>query len=175
MPRVPRVTTKAGMLCRAISQPFSRPKARPTASAAAKPAATVSGTAVPPAIRSDMTQPPTMPARPRTAPTDKSIPPAMMTNVSPRASSSTSVAVDEVFSQFSLPKNSGDQRANPMMRAARTTPVQPSRSSQARRSAAFASARARAGVVSTASGTALTSPMAYWPPVSTGLALAPVM
>ena len=136
MPRVPSVTTKAGMWQRAISQPFSSPDARPMPSAAANPAATVSAVPVPPAIRSVMTQAPAMPDNPRTAPTDRSIPPAMMTKVSPSASSRTSVAVDEVFSQFSLPKKSGDQMANPTIRAARTSPVQPSLSSQARRSAA---------------------------------------
>ena len=47
-----------------------------------------------------ITQAPAVPAKPSTAPTDRSMPPAQMTNVSPTASSSTSVPVLEVFSQF---------------------------------------------------------------------------
>jgi len=47
-----------------------------------------------------ITHAPAVPENPSTAPTDRSMPPEQMTNVSPTASSSTSVAVLDVLSQL---------------------------------------------------------------------------
>src|SRR5580704_9710483 len=101
MPSVPSVTTNGGTPAQATRNPFSTPNALPAATAAANPS-TTGPTAEPvtPGKAVAITHAPAVPANPSTAPTDRSMPPEQITNVSPTASSSTSVPVLEVFSQF---------------------------------------------------------------------------
>ena len=75
----------------------------------------------------DITQAPAVPAKPSTAPTDRSMPPAQMTNVSPTASSSTSVPVLEVFSQLARVRKYGESMLNATMSASSTPPIHRSR------------------------------------------------
>ena len=95
------MTTNGGIPAHATNTPLIRPNAPPAAIAARKPTLTAP-TAVPcaPAKPVAITQAPTVPAKPSTAPTERSMPPEQMTNVSPTASSSTSVAVLEVLIQL---------------------------------------------------------------------------
>src|ERR1700733_2402961 len=116
-PSVPSVTTNGGMPAHATRNPLTRPNAPPARTAAAKPSATTP-TAAPaggPEMTCVITQAPAVPAKPSTAPTDRSMPPAQMTNVSPAASSSTSVAVLEVFSQFARVRKYGESMLKPTM------------------------------------------------------------
>src|SRR5580704_5662194 len=101
MPSVPSVTTNGGIPARATSTPLTRPNAAPAAIVATNPTATAK-TAPPWAAGNQeaITQAPAVPEKPSTAPTDRSMPPAQITNVSPTASSSTSVPVLDVFSQL---------------------------------------------------------------------------
>ena len=101
IPSVPRVTTNAGIFNRDTSSPLTRPIASPVRIATANPTASTMADAVPgPGKKCIIVQPPTIPESPSAAPTERSIPPEMITNVSPIASSSTSVAVVEVVIQL---------------------------------------------------------------------------
>ncbi len=97
------MTTNGGTAARVTRNPLSAPNNPPTSSVAAKPTVSASG-AAPVALalanQCAITQAPAVPAQPSTAPTDRSMPPEQITNVSPTASSSTSVAVLDVFSQL---------------------------------------------------------------------------
>ena len=129
MPRVPRVTTSGGIGVRDTSRPLTAPKAPPASTAAAKPTDTDSRSG--PLVTANqcaITHAPTMPEKPRTAPTDRSMPPVQMTNVSPTASSSTSVAVLVVFSQLACVRKYGEAMLKPMIRTSRTPPIHRSRS-----------------------------------------------
>ena len=127
MPSVPSVTTNGGIAGPGHQEPVDQRRTpAPTASAASeaerrpgrpRPRA---GAA---ANQCAITQAPAVPAQPSTAPTDRSMPPAQMTNVSPTASSSTSVRVLEVFSQLARVRKYGESRLN-----ATTAPAAPRRS-----------------------------------------------
>ena len=99
----------------------------------------------------DITQAPAVPAKPSTAPTDRSMPPAQITNVSPTASSSTSVPVLEVFSQLARVRKYGESMLNATMSASSTPPIHRSRTAarlrcQSARCAGTAGAGDGAGV-----------------------------
>ena len=110
-----------------------------------------------------ITQAPAVPEKPSTAPTDRSIPPAQMTNVSPTASSSTSVAVLEVFSQLARVRKYGEPMLNAAMSTSSTPPIHRSRTAAWPRSH---SARCRG--TADVSGRSFTPVMAGLPRRQTG-------
>ena len=88
-----------------------------------------------------ITQAPAVPEKPSTAPTDRSMPPEQITNVSPTASSSTSVAVLEVFSQLARVRKYGES----MLNATQMRQQHPADPQVARRPAGSAQPQRRGG------------------------------
>ena len=90
-PYIPSVAMKGGTFSRATSSPLTRPGSSPAATPTAEPASMETSGAAAAACSSRMTMAESTDESPITKPTEMSIPPVMMTNVSPVASSSAVV------------------------------------------------------------------------------------
>jgi len=112
MPSVPSVATKGGMSSQAMIQPFSRPKARPIASAATK----ASGSEpVDTATEASTTE-----ASVSTAPTDRSRPSVMMMKVIGSASSNRIADCTRMFDRLGAVEKPGLMLAKIANSATRT-------------------------------------------------------
>src|SRR5215469_9031167 len=92
MASMPSVTTNGGIPTKAMRRPLTAPTARAVSSAAPTPAQMLK-----PAF---ITTPSTMPVRHTTEPTDRSMPPVMMTAVMPRATMATKAKLRVTLNRF---------------------------------------------------------------------------
>ena len=150
--RLPRVTMNGGSLRRVMMYPLTNPMNAPSASATAKPTTVVKRLFSWLESIDCMTAPETMPVKPSTAPTERSMPPVRITNVSPTARIRNSTAYWEVFSQLARVNRSwlGESRPNTRIMSTSTPTIQKSPTlstapSQAERSVAARPPARRSG------------------------------